>query len=131
MSVRRILTWGNGSMSMMLHDGRSFADAAIWPNGKCGYVATEIVRDQDIFARVVERDMRRIGSVRRNLVEELQLSAFFIDGEGADRTTLLVLELLKFIHCIQKASGAVRNKKRRRGGLGGNTKGREVTCSGI
>ena len=91
--------------------------AAIFQNRKNRYAAARVVSHQNKFSRLVDSDVAGIGSAGCNLIQQRQFAGRAIDGESADRTTLLALVIADFIYCKQKSMIGMHGEERGINGL--------------
>ena len=95
----------------MLDEGRRRLQRAVRPDRHDRDAAPAVVRDQNVPSGLVHDQMGRAASDRRLLIQRGQPARVPIDGERADQSALLALEVANLVDRIQKVLARMNGQK--------------------
>jgi len=99
-------------VTLVLYNRGSFSEATVLEDRKNRYAAAIVVCNQDIFACLVDSHIARTSAAGCNFIQELELSRFLVNLEGANTTALLALVVTDFVDRIKVSSRRINRQKR-------------------
>ena len=125
----RALLPGLRTDSVVLSEAGDFPEPAIRLNGHQSQAAAAVVRRQQSFARLVQRDVSGALAATRDFVQKSQRSGLGINGVGAHRAEFArQIFPVVFVGGIQELSIGMHRQKRRAGSLGGQRDRRQFAA---
>src|SRR6266852_2941017 len=103
--------------AVVLHKTGGFSQTSILMHGKASNASAAVVRHQNIFPGLVQRNMTGPTAAAGYLIEQLKRAAAMIDGKRADGSALLSSKLIHLVHRVQIFPAGMHCHKRRISGL--------------
>ena len=97
----------------MLYESRRLAEPPVIEQGKHGHAATIVVCNQNVLAGLVQRDVARPRTARRNLIQQGEFPCLAVNRESAHRAALFAVEIPDFIHRVKEFAARMHCEKRR------------------
>src|SRR2546425_9190575 len=96
----------------MLYESRHLAKPPAIEQGKYSHAASIVIRNENVLASFVQRDVARSRTARRNLIQQGELACLAVNRESAHRAAFLALEFADFIHRVKEFAAWMHCEKR-------------------